>query len=114
MRITPGLPEDVEHFLDCYIRSVEQLDVLLLLADEPGRIWTAEQIGRHLRSQPNSVRQRLLTLETHRLVRSDRHSDTFRFDESDRHVATAVRDVAKVYKERRVSVISFIFSRPSE
>jgi DNA-binding Lrp family transcriptional regulator len=106
------LPGDVARFLERHVDSIEHLEVLLLLFASGERSWTAEEIATHLRVQPESVRRRLGRLEADGLVVADAPPSAFRAAPNPALVA-CVRHVAQVYKERRVSVITFIFSRPT-
>src|SRR5690606_42096918 len=54
-----GIPDDVVEFLAQSIDSVEQLEVLLLLHQNPATEWTAESVARHLYREPTSVGRRL-------------------------------------------------------
>jgi len=45
MRSAP-IPEDIRKFLDAYIPSVEQLEVLLLLYENPTQEWRANDVSR--------------------------------------------------------------------
>ena len=40
----PGIPDDVAAFLNRNVRSVELLEILLLLHSDPKRDWTADQV----------------------------------------------------------------------
>ncbi len=53
------LPPAVKQLLSRHIRSVEQLEVLLLLRGSPDRTWTSVEVYDVIRSSPASVTQRL-------------------------------------------------------
>lgn len=49
--MSPGeVPDAVARFLAAHIRSVMQLELLIMLSREPERWWTAEEAYRELRS----------------------------------------------------------------
>ena len=94
------LPQDVNQFLEEYIDSVEQLEALILLSEEPGRTWTATEVSQRLRTSRGSVVIRLAALvETGLLQQTD---DTFSYmatGVTDRRV----RDLASCFKSRRAA-----------
>jgi hypothetical protein len=95
------------------INSVEQLETLLMLRAEPTRAWTPEEVSAELRTQPHSVALRLDDLVRSRLV-EEAEPGRFRYAPPKPEVARDVDGLADAYAKRRVSVISAIFSKPSE
>lgn len=111
-----GLPADIERFIVQHIDSVEQLEVLLMLADHPGRTWSAAQIAEEMRGNASSVAMRLEVLHALGLVEraGDPHEARYRYAPRTEEQRRAVRGLASAYQERRVSVINVIFSTPSD
>ena len=61
--MSPGdVPDAVARFLAAHIRSVMQLELLMLLSREPERWWTADAAHRELRSSLEACAQDLRTL----------------------------------------------------
>lgn len=105
-----GLPPEVERFIARHIRSVEMLEIVLLVRRER-RAWTGEQVARELRIDPNSAAMRLEELAAGGLLRKDGGEFTY--------VATGEPDrdldaLARAYAERRVAVITWIVSQPTD
>jgi DNA-binding IclR family transcriptional regulator len=101
------LPQSVKQFLETYIDSVEQLEVLILLREERGRWWTPADVNRRLKTSRSSVELRLGALAERRLL--ERADATFAYTldgASDRYV----RDVARCFQSRRAAVIETIFA----
>ena len=46
-------------FVNKFINSIEQIEVLLILRANPERVWTVDEISAIMRSTPNSIRSRL-------------------------------------------------------
>lgn len=107
------LPEDVAQFIADHIDSIELLEVLLLLRERAGEEWTDETVARELRINPVSAAARLKTLAAKKLL-SSKDAVAFRYAPATATLDTTARRVAECYKERRVSVITVIFSRPSD
>ncbi len=110
-----ALPPQVQRFITAHIDSLEKLEVLLLLRARVDRVWSAEAVSRELRITESSASKRLRDLAHAGLVAEDgatprgyRYSPASAQDEQD------IAQLAEAYAERRVSVISFIFSRPLE
>ncbi len=109
MAPTEGVPPDVRLFLDRCIDSVEQLEVLLMLwRGRPGEL-TASAITRDLGSNLDSIRKRLQGLVTAGLAETG--TDGFRFHSDATH-DVVLEHVAHAYRERRVSVITYIINSP--
>ncbi|WP_163863314.1 hypothetical protein [Myxococcus eversor] len=108
-----GLPPRVQRFITTHIDSLEKLEVLLLLRAHPGREWTASSVSLELRITEPSAAARLTDLTASKLLVSDGGAvSVYRFSPASSEDAQAVTELAAVYGARRVTVISFIFSRP--
>lgn len=108
-----GIPKSVERLIAQHIHSVEQLEVLLLLRRTADRDWSAGEVARELSTSPGSAATRLEDLAARGwLVASP--DGRYAYDGSDGERDGAVGELAKTYATRRVTVISMIFSKPSE
>ena len=102
------LPARVQAFLSRHITSVEQLEILLLLAGTPGRSWTPVEQARHLRSHPDSAAQRVAQLAEDELVTGE--DGAYRYGPGNGTVIGDVEEVADTYARRRHAVILAIYS----
>jgi len=104
------LPTSVQQFLSKYIRSLEQLEVLLLLRNSPKRSWTSAEVYEVVRSSRASVEERLEQFVLLGFLgKDDGPPSTFRYAPTD-NLATAVDDTAGAYQKWRVRVIEAIFT----
>jgi hypothetical protein len=95
-------------FVNTYISSVEQIEVLLLLLADPERTWQIDELSATLRSSANSIASRFAPLESARLV--TRNTLGYRY--TARGAAhDLVLALQKEYAERRFSVIELVYSR---
>jgi len=101
-----AFPSEVESFIAYCIDSVEQVEVLLLLAHSE-RSWTIAELSEHLRSSRRSVGLRLASLVAHGLVARDGVSFRYAANSDD---DALVKRLGAVYEERRSAVIDRIFS----
>lgn len=104
----------VRRFIADHLRSLEQLEVLLLLARADERWWSAEGVGTELGIAARAAEKRLEQLASHNLV-DVRVADTvlFRYHPTSAEMAARVRDVAKSYAEHRLVVINAIPAQES-
>ena len=107
-----SIPENVRSFILGHIGSVEMLNVLMLLFKQPDRTWTANEIGQELRTNEWSADLQLQALAARQLVRAS--TDRPPRYHADRQHATEVASVARTYEERRVAMITLIYSRPDD
>jgi hypothetical protein len=109
------IPEDVRCLIIDSIDSVEQLQVLLLLLEQPKRVWLVPDITAELRSSDGSIEKRLSDLYGRRILRREpgdelRHTYLPFSPEID----PVIRRLAEVYRQRPNRVIDLIYSRPNE
>ena len=110
-----GLPDPVRRLITEHIHSVEQLEVLLLLHRTPDRDWSAEEASAHIHTQTHSVAGRLAELHAQGFLDREDRDGTLRYRFSARSGRAAdVAALGDCYARRRVTVISTIFSAPSE
>jgi hypothetical protein len=108
--ITPRVRQFIVDRLD----SVMQLETLLLLAGQPGKVWTAAELAHHLRIAGEWVEAQLRAMSGAGLVRVDESAGAaqFRFEPRTQELAETVDELARAYADRRVTVIGLIFSKP--
>lgn len=108
------IPEPVVHLIATHIRTLEQLEILLLLAGRPQQAWTIDGVYDVIRSSRSSVAERLEELRLQGLVAVAGAKREFRFQPQSPEIGTAVELLARSYKERRVKIIEMIYSPPAE
>ncbi len=108
-----GLPDEVRRLIVDHIESVEQLEILLLLYQQQGRTWTADEVARELRVAASSAGERLEELQRDAILsRVDGEPGRYRYVPASSKLDEAVGGLATAYSERRVTVINLIFSKP--
>ncbi len=108
-----SIPIPLRSFLLERISSVEQLEILLLLASAPGTVWNAGKVSRELRSSPRSALSWLENLKGQKILTEPTSGD-YTFAPASEDVRTLVRDLAELYPQHRVSIIEIIFNKPAE
>ncbi|SEU34086.1 hypothetical protein [Stigmatella erecta] len=108
-----AIPPRVQRFIATHIDSIEKLEVLLLLRAHTRREWTAKDVSLELRITEASAVARLKDLTARRLLAELSTSPaTYRYYPASAEDAQDIADLQATYSLRRVSVISFIFSKP--
>lgn len=108
-----ALPQRVQRFLMSHIDSIEKLEVLLLLRARAEREWMASEVALELRITEMSADARLESLTGSRLLMRDGGTPPrYRYSPSDSEDVRSIAELAVAYSERRVSIITFIFSKP--
>ncbi len=109
------IPESVARFIAQNIGSLEQLEILLLLASVPEQEWSIEAVYNIVRSSPSSVAERLEELRQRGLLfASETKPTTYRFAPKPMEAAQIVEALAHEYKERRVKVVELVYAPRAE
>jgi DNA-binding MarR family transcriptional regulator len=108
---TGDLPEQVRSFISRHVESVLDLDILLAAraADGPR---AAGELARELRLNEAASAAALEKFAAAGLL--TREDDCYSYRPRDRDLAADADALADAYARRRVSVIRFIYKRPSE
>jgi len=107
-------PESMRRFIRQYIESVEQLEILLLVSRNPQRGWTVEDVNKTIKSNPNSVAERMKTLKALGFFSFNEESGDYRFSPHPSELAQRVNELDQLYETWRVRVIETIFSGPGK
>ena len=107
-----GIPGEVQEFLRENISSVDQLELLLMFEQHPATWFTAEAIAKALYLAPESASSRLEAFHSKGILRMDASSPPAYALNASGEWARTVGAVSRCYKERRVSVINYIYSNP--
>ena len=107
------LPDDIRRFIIANVPSVAQLEVLLLLRGEREKEWSPPEVSRLLYAAPAPVAAQLADLEAKGLL-SVTHAPEmrYRYRPSNDDLDALVGHLAELYKDRRVAVVSLIYSEP--
>jgi hypothetical protein len=109
------LPLEVRRFLKEQIRSIEQLEILLLLRDGADRRWNPAEVYQHVRSSESSVAWTLENLTRHGLLaKSDGAELLYQFSPKNEQLRRTTETLAHLYAEKRVRIVEAIYSEYSE
>jgi hypothetical protein len=106
-------PAELKQFIEFYIESVQQLEALLLLRGDPPRKWLAADIAKLL-YVPENIASSLLADFVRRgfakLEPPSGSSYVYRCDDAE--LDRLIDQLAAAYQDRRVAVVSLIYSKP--
>lgn len=109
------IPTHVRELLAKCIRSVSQLEVLLLLMRDNGSEWTAERTSAALYIQPQPAADHLAKLHSSGLLeKTAADPDAYRYAPRTNDYDRAVRDLERIYGVMRLRVINEIMSNPDD
>lgn len=109
------LPLAVRNLITDCIDSVEQLEILVLLYRVRFGRWTARRVSEELRTNLDSSRERLEELVARGLAAARDIDGERRYElVADQARERAVAAVVDAYDARRVSVITFVVTKPAE
>lgn len=104
------IPKHVRQLILRHIDSVQQVEILSLLGNEPERVWTAPELSRALHIAPDSCARWLDEFAASKLVvrtaQGVRHAD-------DGPRARSADELVECYARRRLAVIDAIYNKPS-
>jgi hypothetical protein len=105
------IPPDVREFVRRRIKSVFQLEVLLLLHRTRERVWTVKEVSQELGIDPEIVEAQVLSLVQLRLIQAgDTTPISYLYDPEDQNVEIIIEKLAVSYAKQRVGVFSLILS----
>jgi hypothetical protein len=104
---TSELPEPVQALLRERIRSVEQLEALLLLHAEPARSRTEQEVAEALRINPQLVSSALTGLLHNGLIHRG-PDGRVRLGDAAAMPLPAIDALARSYQDQRIEVLVFI------
>lgn len=110
-----ALPAEVRQLIARHLATMEQVDVLLLLARTPEQWRTGEQIRTDLRIDEQGVAARTFSeLSAAGLIETDGATPPrYRYAPSNARDKAAVELLALAYNERPVTLVRAIYARPT-
>jgi hypothetical protein len=109
--VSQPLPEEVRKLLRDQVRSIEQLEILLLLREHSDRTWTPAEMYQQIRSSERSVGDALDRLCRDGLaVRREAPQNGYQYAPATAALRAAVDMLALQYAERRVRIVEEIYS----
>lgn len=105
-----AIPNEVQQFIAKYIRSLDQLEVLLLVGALPDREWSANEVYEVVRSNPAVVAQRLDELVKFGLLSRAGDPPLYRYAPRTEELCEQVSVLSGIYKMSRHRIVELIYA----
>lgn len=109
--MTDDFPPELKQFIAHNVESLAQLETLLLLHRDPQREWNPTELARELYISADMCERLVADLERRRLAVRAEGADRYRFHAEDAAAHRLVDQLAQYYRERRVAVITELYSK---
>lgn len=110
--MSDGVPQEIERFIERHIRTLGHLEALLLLRREAPQAFTGEETGKLLYIDSDVAGTQMAELAAAGFLVVDVEAKTFCYGPTDPNVERLIDELARLYQERRVSIITLIYSKP--
>ncbi|WP_439628342.1 hypothetical protein [Gemmata sp.] len=109
-------PDDIARFLDSHVESVDQLEILRVLAKDQSQEWTAAALAGYIQAEPHATSAHLTALGARGLVRTDAREQgvVCRYAPATPELAALLHRLLKLYNERPVSMIRLVDARRAD
>jgi hypothetical protein len=109
------LSADVKNFIDAYIDSVEQLEILLLVRSASRLEWSARRVSEAIRTSEPSAAGHLANLAERGILMATSESPIlYRYAPSSDSLDKAIANLSSAYAGFRFRVIDAILDKPSD
>ena len=113
--MTNPLPDDVRRFLDEHIESLEQLEILRVIAEDPAREWRASELAAEIQAEPSAAAAHVTALAGRGLViASSKDGEAARHGTATPELGGRLAAVLAAYRERPVTMIKLVYARANE
>ncbi|HZZ57403.1 MAG TPA: hypothetical protein VFE31_06200 [Opitutaceae bacterium] len=109
-----AIPSDVRAFLARWVESVEGLEILLALREDPERRWSELDVTQRIQSTAASVGRRLRMLVAAGLIQVAGDPPQFCYKPRTPDLDSIASRIADAYRDYRATVIQLIYERPSD
>lgn len=109
------LPQDVRDLLARHLATMEHVEVLLALAGDEARSWSAVEIAAGTHTSAESVTARLeeLVVAGFAVRAPSAGGDSYRYSPRTAPVRNAVSSLEEMYRTKPVTLIKAIYERPA-
>jgi hypothetical protein len=105
----------VEKFISRHLKSVAELEVLLLLYQTSGKTeWNPEEVSQALRFNPAYAEALLTNLVNQNLVNKSAIDSSFRLESEFAGENSILSDLAMLYQSKKISVIQMIYENKND
>ena len=105
--------DDLLRFIDGYVESIEQLEILRVLGETPGATHAADDLARASQTQPSAIAGHLAALEQRGLIKMDsvESKPLYRLAPGTPELEQRLSQLLRFYRERPVTLIRMVYAR---
>ena len=107
------ISDELQKFIAAHIHSVEQMEILCLLAENPSKAWSEDDVFKHIQSSHDSVASNLRSFLAKGLLVFE-PATSYRFISDGKESARLALELVRTYRERRVTIVELIYRRSSD
>jgi hypothetical protein len=109
--MSDAFPAELKQFIAQHVESLAQLEALLILRQNGEQRWRSPELAQRLYITPDMCEAILADLERRGFVA--RSADgAYAYQPRDRGADQLISELATIYQQRRVAVITEIYSKP--
>lgn len=109
--MSDGFPAELREFIAQHVESLAQLEALLLMRNEPAKNWESAELAQRLYITSDMCAGILAGLARQGFIEPVSDGPAYRYRPRE-NLARLVDELATVYQQRRVAVITEIYSKP--
>jgi len=108
-----AFPDDLKKFMDENIDSVEQLEILRLVGEDPGKEWDAASLAREVQTPLQTLAAHIAALQARGLVRTAPRGaeQVCAYGPRTPELDVMLGRLLKTYRERPVTMIKMVYAR---
>ncbi len=104
------IPVEVSQFVEKHIRSLDLLEVLLLVSALPDREWSVDDVYNIVRTSPAVVAERLEYLTSAGIFSRTAQPLVYRYQPRTEELARAISSLSGTYKSSRHRIVEMIYA----
>jgi DNA-binding HxlR family transcriptional regulator len=110
--MSEAFPNELKQFIAQHVESLAQLEALLILRQNPDQHWQSAELAQRLYITPDMCEAILADLERRGFAARASDGKAYYYQSREPAVDRLIDDLATVYQQRRVAVITEIYSKP--
>jgi hypothetical protein len=110
--MSDDFPAELRQFIAQHVESLAQLEALLLLRQDAQQHWEPAGLSQRLYLTPDTCQAILLDLQRRGFVARAPDGASYHYQPPSADADRALAELAMLYQQRRVAVITEIYSKP--
>jgi hypothetical protein len=107
------IPVEVKRFIEINIDSVDQLEILRVLGEDPMKEWSATALVQEVQTQVETIGQHLSALQVRGLLAINTQGSELscRYGANNPETEDMINKLLQVYRERPVTMINLVYAK---